>query len=644
MILRNSLRVTAAADAAHLTTPSGLRRMFEADGLTVDASSDVRELSRSGRERAYVVGRILGRRDGDRLTALAPDLRELWHCIDQRDTTPMEGEFIVVHVTPNGECWIAADAYGRRDVYCRTSGAVTAVATSLDLLPVDGSNREDPVALAHALCIYGCRPAKEQTLSQEDRRLGLGETWTIRGATCQSTRAEFDPHPPDPYGPADLDRYADLLLDAIQARATDANVVYLSSGWDSTSILACLVQLKGPNHVRCVIGRMIYSERRGVVNQFEIDRARAVADFFGVPLEVIDFDYRTNCEPLLARAAALFRPHDLSSITGLNHLVLAEHVARTCRGSETVFAGEISDGAHNLGFSQSATIFHPVLEFREYADKMASYLFGPSFLRSLEHGRYDRDPVFLFLRDRFAGDFDDPAPSGARRRQLLSSFFLRSRRIPLWSLRNSRLLSPAGRERYAQEMEDRYLAEPAERLTPETLYAWYLHLYNAFHWQGSTVATLPLTVEHVGLQPALPFWDSRLQDFLGGMPENWGRGLDLNPTKYPLKWTLQHRVRYPMHLQVGPHSYLYDVDPTFSHSAELLYASGLRPLFSRAIGSGTLARLEEASMFDLDYARGLIDEYAAGTEARGSRMGDLLSLCLVEAVGTWNRVSAPGTA
>ena len=35
-------------------------------------------------------------------------------------------------------------------------------------------------------------------------------------------------------------------------------------------------------------------------------------------------------------------------------------------------AGEISDGVHNFGFSQFLTIFHPSLEFREYADKMAS--------------------------------------------------------------------------------------------------------------------------------------------------------------------------------------------------------------------------------------------------------------------------------
>ena len=54
------------------------------------------------------------------------------------------------------------------------------------------------------------------------------------------------------------------------------------------------------------------------------------------------------------------------------------------------------------------------------------------------------------------------------------------------------------------------------------------------------------------------------------MSENWGRGLDLNPTKYPLKCMLKNDVDYPLHLQVGPHSYLYDIDPDWNVISELL--------------------------------------------------------------------------
>ena len=64
-------------------------------------------------------------------------------------------------------------------------------------------------------------------------------------------------------------------------------------------------------------------------------------------------------------------------------LELGNYVASNSNG-EAVFSGEISDGAHNFGFSQMLTVLeHPVHEFREYSDKMASYLFGPTFLKSI---------------------------------------------------------------------------------------------------------------------------------------------------------------------------------------------------------------------------------------------------------------------
>ena len=69
------------------------------------------------------------------------------------------------------------------------------------------------------------------------------------------------------------------------------------------------------------------------------------------------------------------------------------------KDKEVIFAGEISDGAHNFGFSQYATMFHPTYEFREYADKMASYLFGPTFLKRIVDGDYKLDPKYVLIND-----------------------------------------------------------------------------------------------------------------------------------------------------------------------------------------------------------------------------------------------------
>ena len=266
---------------------------------------------------------------------------------------------------------------------------------------------------------------------------------------------------------------------------------------------------------------------------------------------------------------------------------------------------------------------------------MGSYLYGPTAFAAFQRGELTGDLVYTLFRGR-AGDgaFDDLArdPVG-RRRQFLASFFLRGYRLPLWSLRNHRVLTDAGRRLYAEEMESAYLARAAEEATPETLYAWYLHLYNSFHWQGSTVSTMAATADAFGLHLVLPFWDARIQEFLAAMPESFGRGLDLNPTKYPLKWMLRHRVDYPMHLQVGPHSYLYDVDHTFSHAVENLYHSAFTPYYRARLANRGYRGLFSAEVFDVAYMDGIVDRYLAGTEARGGELGDLVTLCWLATAG-----------
>jgi hypothetical protein len=618
-----------------------LRVVFEGPSFAVAVSDDVRRVELPDRKTAWIGGEVYGARTRTggfaELTSPAQLADLLFSNLDA-----LEGSYVVVLVDPeNGTCRVVADAFGQIDLYYQDRADGAAIATNLDLLPKAANDGAyDQIALAHALTVYGCRPAKCQTLYSDVRRVGVDETVAIRDGRFELEPRPFRPVAAGAFDERELREYGELLLEAVRLRGSiDGNVVYLSSGWDSTAILACLVHLFGSRRVRAVIGRMTYADRSGVINQFELDRARAVADFFGVSLEIVEFDYCRRGPEIVEQLRPLFRSHHIASLTGINHALLAECTARTGQANESVFAGEISDGAHNLGFSQFVTIFHPVLEFREYSDKMASYLFGPTALRLLKSGKFESDPIYQLFRSRAAADaFEAPGPEHARAGQLLASFFLRSNRLPLWSLKNVAMLTEHGREAYQNTMAPLYLDEAAREATPETLYSWYLHLYNSFHWQGSTVATLALTARAQGLRPALPFWDGRVQNFLSAMPESWGRGLDLNPTKYPLKWMLKHRIRYPMHLQVGPHSYLYDIDPGFSHSAEVLYGSTLGHSFKSALRARDYRNVLSPEVFHLPYIDAVVDRYLTGTEVRGSELNDLMALSLATAFGWFESV------
>lgn len=205
--------------------------------------------------------------------------------------------------------------------------------------------------------------------------------------------------------------------------------------------------------------------------------------------------------------------------------------------------------------------------------------------------------------------------------------------MPLNSLENACLLTRRGQDKYSSQMEGNYLTEAATQALPETLYSWYLYLYNSFHWQTATVLSrVHAALEH-GLKPAMPFSDSQLIEFLSAMPESWGRGLDLNPTKYPLKWMLKNKIDYPMHLQKGPHSYLYDIDPSFSHMGEILFGSSFTPVFKDALSSNKLQQWIGEDYFDQKYIQGIVKRYLNNEEFRGQEMNDLGVLAMQSAIG-----------
>lgn len=598
-----------------------LKNIGNASHCLVQGDASVRVIEEGRHVRLLVFGWILGpEQNGETLSPMS------------------EGRFIAIRLGPDNACEVFCDRYGQRDLYYQTFEDGFVLASDLSLLPFkDTKVAYDPVAVAHSIYIYGFRPAKRHTFYKGVQRLGVGESarWENNHLSLEADSPPIVPF--QEYGKRDLSRYSELLLEAVAKRSSPhGNIVYLSSGWDSTALLACLVKLHGAKKVRALISRLTMSQQTGLTNPFEVERARKFTDYFGVSLETVDADWSQRGPDILERLQPMMRSHMFSGMSLYNWIVMAEYVAKTSHG-EAVFSGEISDGAHNLGFSQFTTFFHPVLEFREYSDKMSSYLFGPTFLQSLQEGTFEKDVIYNLLKQKYKnGIFDLPCRKPVEcARQLLASFFLRDIRIPLWSLKNNRALTEWGRQLYAEEMESIYIPAADEALTPETLYSWYLHLYNSFHWQGGTVSTLGATAEEYGFEMHLPFWDSRLQGFLAAMPESWGRGLEIRPTKYPLKWMLENVVDYPLHFQTGPHSYLYDIHPNFNHAAEFVFRSSFTPLIQKALQQRRYQALLSPEVFDYGYFDQVVDHYLKGQEVVSER-NDLASLAFLSLTGWYS--------
>lgn len=613
----------------HKNIKTELPVVFNGEKLTIQTNSIVDSWTNTDGTTYVILGKIIGKRSGSNLDTKISDYKLLEN---QENVKLFEGRFLVIQIGSEVSVW--NDNFGRYDAYWINDELNNrfCICSSLEYIPDDFDKGDlDQLALAQMLSIYGSRPLKKQTLSQRIKRLGVNERLIIQNDTFNIKRLEF--HPSNVFSKdslSKLDEYSDSFIEAVRSRASATqNIVFLSSGWDSTSILAVLVHLFGPSNIDCVIGKMHYTDRSGIINSFELERAKKITDYYKVRLHIVDLDYRKNAKKLTEEVKPLLKKHCFGNITGFNHYLITKGAKKIAKKGASVFVGEISDGAHNFGFSQYFSIFHPASHsFREYSDKMATYLFGPTFLKQLINQKHEEDPVWKIFQLYSKGILFDNVNKGHDNVsfQLLSTFFLSGGRIPLYSKKNSKILTEYGANKFMEYGEKTYLNNFKDKITYDNLYSIYLHLYNSFHWQGGTVATLEYICDEFNLDCHLPFLDSKLIELLSEMPESWGRGLDINNTKFPLKWMLKNKIDYPMDLQEGPHSYTYDVDPNFSHAAELVNASSFREIYTKALSNPDFIKKFDSKIFNIRYIESIINRYTSGDEMKGDDITNILNL------------------
>ena len=616
----------------NLKSDNKFEKIYENSSFLIEGDNLLKNWNNKIGDIFFLLGDIIGyRKNSENVLSKIIDFSVLE---EQKNINQVEGRFIMIKIEKNGNLSLWTDNYGRLDIYWIKNGESFSITSSINLISDSFDKGEiNSIGLAQSLTIYGSRPVKKHTLYKNVFRLGVQERLIFSKLDFKTEKIDFKPKNSfSKDDEAKLNEYSNYFIEAIKSRASSTgNIVFLSSGWDSTSILAVLVHLYGPSKVKCVIGRMKYSDRSGIINQFELDRAKKIANYYKVKLNIVELDYTKKINGIIDELKPILRSQMFFNLTGFNHWLLAKGAKKIAKEGDVIFAGEISDGAHNLGFSQYFSIYHPVSHsFREYSDKMACYLFGPTFLSQLIDNKHESDPVwkiFKLYSDKINFDL---LKSNKKEiiHQLLATFFLSGGRIPLYSKSNTKLLKKNGVNKFMNENESIYLKEFYGKVNEDNLYSHYLHLYHSFHWQGGTVATLEYLCEENGLKCRLPFLDKKIIDFLSEMPESWGRGLDINNTKFPLKWMLKNRVDYPFSMQEGPHSYLYDIEPSFSHSREIIEASSFTTIFIEKLKTKDFYKKFDSKIFNLNYIDKLSKKYISGNKLNVSEISDILNLSM----------------
>ncbi len=552
----------------------------------------------------------------------------------------VEGMYIALKVdTKRHTASLFCDALNRRQLFYRLRAGALFASTNLDRLVGDGHAGYDQHSL-YSYLLVGYSPIRS-TFYKGIKRLGSDEVLTLSRTGVESAvRAVVEPVVQ--YDRGYLDVYESILTNAVESRASAGhNVVMSSGGWDSTALLCLLAKNHEPRNLTSVVYEVILGDGKSF-NVYEVDKVKRISRLYGVKTETASIDYgNKKLIDYWERSLATLRQNHVYFF--LHPLALSDRAAAAAYGG-SVFNGEASDSIHNFGFSQFVSVSWKNFALRAYADKGKSYLYGPTFLSKLQDGSFRSDEVFRFFREYYGPDVvRDDHLSGARSRvaAYLTSFALSYQRVPLAAWQNLNVSMPRFRDQYAAWLNREYLRDIASNIEPSNIYYYLLQLYRAFHFQSAQIAANQVGLGRRGLSCKMPFLDLQMLRFMYAMPESWGRGLELRPTKYPLRWLATERWNMPNDIltEKGPHSYIAEADPRWSYSGgkwtiqcEVLYRSVFSKYFKATLREFNVSDWFDPECFNVRWMRRVIDRYVTG-EVRPQDAGFLYKLAVFRSIG-----------
>lgn len=553
----------------------------------------------------------------------------------------LEGEYFGIIVdAKRKEVKLFADRFARLDGFYGQENGNLVFSNELESVFQWVKPIYDQKMLAHLFSVFGWYAPKGLTIYNNVQRLTVGEILTVTDKNLASQRVAFKPQHIEDNGTDDLKEYEKALRNSIVARVpkTQEKIwVSSSSGWDSSVILGLLVDMYGAKRINMMTGSMQYSKETGRINQFELNKIKKIGAFYGIKPHTVPLDFKNkSAVTYWQRLAPRLKSKHMYSFSGFNFGRISDGIAKADKPGRIVFNGETSDSFHNFGFSQFCTFFHSVKSFTEYGDKMNCYLYGPTFLKKVLEGNHENDKVYQIFRHMMPGvSFYAPGEDRATtlERYLLPLFY-GSPRLPFAvTINNPALKQSASRDMKHFAFRE-FMPEVVASMNEKNMYSWIIYMYQHMHSQGSTVAihrnAMALNNHHC----RSPFNDYQMMDVLSRAPESWGRGLDFNHTKHPLKWLAKNRIKFPYALlQEGAHSYLYDVLEGFSLMAEISYRSAFTSHFREVLLQRRYREILDESYFDVGYLDRLADDFIKGKEAKGQDFTNTLSLITLCSTG-----------
>lgn len=413
------------------------------------------------------------------------------------------------------------------------------------------------------------------------------------------------------YDDSHLAKYDELLSNSIISRSSLHNIVLNSGGWDSTSIIYHLTKSYPSEKINSLVYETKLSDGQ-IFNVYESNKVKRISEFYSVKSDICEVDF--NNKNLLndwESVKAEMKNYHTYFFVDMPKVVA--HAVNNGAEDISIFSGEASDSIHNFGFSQFVSVNYGNKQLREYADKMKSYLFGPTFFLKIKNNTYKEDKVFQFFKFYFSEEnfekFED-ANSEEALISYLISFMLSPQRVPFSKVAD-------------RKFTDGIFSSIASKISRENLYYFLIQLYRAYHFHSSQIEVKHTPLRKFGANCKIPFLDSSLVKYMYSMPENWGRGLELRPTKYPLRKLAKEKWNMPNQIleESGPHSYISESDKRWNYSGgnwniycETIYKSVFTDYFKSVLYEIDIEKYFNPEFFDIVQMKNVIKDFINGKE------------------------------
>lgn len=528
---------------------------------------------------------------------------------------------------------ITGDAFNRANLFYSADEKCPVISTELrDVLSCFDTIDYDPAVLSCILLL--AYPPLKHSPYRGLRRLAIGERLVLQNDKMQVVGAEVKPVLSGKMDETGLDRYAEILENAVLSRSSQSeNWVYISGGWDSTIILGVLRKYFDSAHVRAVVQAFQFSDGR-CYNPYEVDKAVEIAGHYEVPVEVVTTDLADVNLARIWQDNAQARRSNLTYDWLPAFPIMANSVREKGKRDAAVFVGSFADALHNFGFSQYVSLPYLNYDFRHYSDKMRCYLYSPSFLKKVIDNTFEDDFAYKLFKWHYSkARFVNVSEMSRNERvfEYLLSFVMSGSRLPFACTDNESIFLNDADVSFKEWLYNNYFKSAVEQITCESMYFWLIWLYQHFHLQGNEKSALNASLRASGQRPCWPFYDLRLVRFLQMMPEDWGRGLEWRPIKYPLKYYGCEKLRIPYEIvESSFHSYIDETEQgrSIDWRSEVINKSILSSgTWKKVRSNPNLSKFFDQKWFDIAV---LNDALQTG----GSKSGTTLPLNLLALLST----------